>query len=43
MEYPDKPVGQLVDYCCIQWKRTNRRDADSTYSDNYYYMPAECY
>ena len=44
MEYPDKLVGQkITDEFGVVWKRTNRRDEDSTYSDNYYYMPTECY
>ena len=44
VEYPDKLVGEIVgDWAGAQWKRTNRRDMESTYPDSYYYMPVECH
>lgn len=27
----------------IEWIRTDRIDAESTYEDNYYYIPVECH
>lgn len=44
MEYLDLPIGEVIiaDYG-IKWKRTKIRDENSTYKDNYYYMPMECY
>ena len=38
------PVGEVItDEYGIKWQRTNVRDADSTYEDNYYYVPVECH
>lgn len=44
VEYPDRIVGEIITDCeGTELKRTNRRDMESTYPDNYYYMPMECY
>ena len=44
MKYLNLPIGEIVtDHTGVEWKRTNIRDKDSTYEDNYYYMPIKCY
>lgn len=44
MKYPDKLVGEeITDEFGTVWRRTNRRDMKSTYADNYYYMPTDCF
>jgi len=37
------PIGEVVRDNCGKWKRTNHRDPEGIYPDNYYYMPLECY
>lgn len=43
MKYLHLPVGEVIKYYWAKWKRTSIRSNDSTYKDNYYYMPIECY
>lgn len=43
-KYPQLLVGEIIiDHLGIEWKRTNIRNIQSTYDDNYYYLPVECY
>ena len=44
MKYLNLPIGEVIIHDHdIEWKRTNIRDNESTYKDNYYYMPIECF
>ena len=37
-------IGETItDHLGIEWRRTNVRDPESTYDDNYYYAPLECH
>jgi len=36
-------IGEVIKYRGSKWKRTALRDSTSTYADNYYYEPLECF
>ena len=44
MKHENLLVGETIhDGLGIEWRRTNVRDKESVYEDNYYYMPTKCF
>lgn len=42
-EYLNLKIGEIIKEYGVDWVRTDVKDPDSTYPDNFYYLPLECH